>query len=221
LLALSALVAMLHKKEPAGSKVWHALLLAATIAFMATMLVAPTKISIQEILQFSDIVVAFAAWSFMAFVLLLFIVGAFIRQWMKEEKLAIAYASILGLVAITVAVPIFADYSLPSPSELRHVPDVLRRVWLPAELIGLSNGSERVGYVLKTDGNWTTILWDSDRSVEITRTSNIANRVICRIGRPDGLPLILVPLAEMPKIRSCEIPLIEHPLMPPPRVRLP
>lgn len=215
LLAFFTIGAILYNSE-----IRLALLLAAMTAFAATMLVAPTKISTLEISPPLEMVGTFGTWV-LTLLLLVFIVGSFIRRRMKGRQFIIGSAFIVILVVITVTVSTTASYALPSPSEMRHIPDVLRSVWLPAELIGTNNGSENVGYVLKTDGNWTTILWDSDRNIEIMRTSNITSRTICRMGKPDRLPLIFVESAKIPKIKSCEIFPSRYPLISPPRIHLP
>jgi hypothetical protein len=125
------------------------------------------------------------------------------------------------LVVIAAAVPTVVSYSFPSPSKIRHLPDVLRQVWLPAERIDINGGSERVGYILKSDGGWTTILWDSDRSILMVKSENIISRTLCRTGQPDGLPLISFQSVEAPRIGPCEF-TVSRPLqIPPPRVRPP
>jgi hypothetical protein len=215
LLALFTLGAILYNSE-----IRLALFLATMTAFSATMFVAPAKISTHENSPSSAMVGTFGTWV-LTLLLSVAVVGSLIRHRMKGKNFIIGSVFIVILVVTTVAVSTIASYSLPSPSEMRHIPDVLRRVWLPAELISTNNGSENVGYVLKTDGNWTTILWDSDRNIEIMRTSNITSRMICRIGKPDRLPLIFVESTKIPKIKPCETSPLEYAPIPPPRIRLP
>jgi hypothetical protein len=216
LLALCALGALVS-----GSETRHPLFLATITAFIATVFVTSTKLPIKDIFQQSTVIlVTFAAWT-LVLLLLISVLVDFINLPARGLRWVERSTSIILLVFITVAVPTVASYSLPSPSEIRHVPDVLRRVWLPAELIGTKNGLAHVGYVLKVDGSWTTILWDSDRSIEIKRTPDITSRTICRIGSPDGLPLIFVQSVEVPIIEPCEFPIMGRIIIPPPRMRLP
>lgn len=189
------------------SKMRFHLFLVTVTAFIATVFVAPSKVSIQDILHGSpEIVRSFEPWVPWVLMILFatFVVVAFIGLRVRLVKFAIGSAFIAILMVIIVTVPTVASYSLPSPSEIQRIPDVLRRVWLPAELIGTKNGSVRVGYILKTDPSWTTIFWDSDRSIVIIKNSDITSRKICRIGPPDELPLISAQFSEVPKIEPCE-----------------
>ncbi len=187
-----------------GPKMRLHLFVVTVTAFIATIFVAPAKVSIQDILQGSPgIVRSFGLWVLMI-LFAIFVVVVFIDLRTRVTEFAIGSAFIAMLVVIIVAVPTVASYSLPLPSEIQRIPDVLRRVWLPAELIGTKNGSVRVGYVLKTDASWTTIFWDSDRSIVIARNSDITSREICRIGPPDELPLISAQFSEVSKIEPCE-----------------
>jgi hypothetical protein len=212
LLALCALGAMLF-----GLRVRFHLFFATATAFFSTIFVTPTKLSLDEALRSAS---GLEVWALVLF-FSIFVVGIFVNLRVHVMEFTTGSAFVVILMVITVTVPTVASYSFPSLSEIRHIPDVLHRVWLPAEIIGMNDGSEYVGYVLKTDGVWTTILWDSDRSIVIVRSQNITSRTICRIGSPDGLPLISVQSAEVPKIEPCDFPVVRPVQIPPLRIRLP
>src|SRR5439155_12053276 len=76
--------------------------------------------------------------------------------------------------------------------KFRLTVDAVARPWLPAESLTLANNSSprTVGYVLSSDGTWTVIMKESDRRLEIVRTSDVASRVPCRVGPDLGRPLI-------------------------------
>lgn len=214
LLALCALGAMLF-----GFKIRLHLFFATAAAFFSTVFVTPTRLSLKDALRpSSELVRSVEVWALVLFLNICF-VAINLRVHVIEFTTVSAFVVIL--MVITVTVPTVASYSFPSLSEIRRIPNVLHRVWLPAELIGMSDGSEHVGYVLKTDGVWTTILWDSDRSIVIVRSQNITSRTICRIGSPDGLPLISVQSTEVPKIEPCSFPVVRPAQISPLRVRLP
>jgi hypothetical protein len=216
LLALCSLGAIL-----VSSEMRHPLLLATANAFIATVFVTPTRISIRDISQpYSAVARNFEVW-IPVLLLSIFVVATFISRRMRMMEIMTGSAFVVMLVVIIVAVSTVASYSFPSPREIRHIPDVLRRVWLPTERIDMNDNSGRVGYILKTDGFWTIILWDSDRSIAIVRSQNIISRTLCRLGPPDGLPLISVQSAEVPRIEPCELTSVGPVLIPPLRVRLP
>ena len=202
LLAVCALVAIVSSSELRLS-----LLLATVIAFIATILVTPTKKSFYDISARSfEVIRAAGVWALI--ILFLISVLAIVIGLARIQAVHLITRSTLFilLVAIIVAVPTFVTYSFPLPSEMKQIPDIIHRMWLPPERIGMSNGASNVGYVLNMDNNWSTILWDSDRSVAKIKTSNILSRTICRIGPPDGLPLAFLPASQLPKIEPCELP---------------
>lgn len=51
-------------------------------------------------------------------------------------------------------------------------------MWLPMERIQINNEKAQTGYVLQSDGSWTTIL-TSERDVNLVRTPRIESRKIC------------------------------------------
>jgi hypothetical protein len=53
------------------------------------------------------------------------------------------------------------------------------RVWLPAEAIEVSDGSELVGYAVGERGGWTVVLGHSDRVIRYIRTNAIGDRRAC------------------------------------------
>jgi hypothetical protein len=199
LLALCTFVAVVS-----GSELRLRLFLATTIAFMATVLVAPAKRSIQDLShQYFEVARTVAIWV-LVLLFLLSVVVIFIEPRAQMITFITGSTFIIMLVVITVAVPTLVAYSFPLPSEMWHIPEILHRVWLPTERVGMKDGLQRVGYVLKMDGNWATILWDSDRSIGMVKTVDVMSRTICRIGPPDGLPLISLQAAEIPRIEPCE-----------------
>lgn len=214
LLALCTLVAIIVSS---GSRL--PLFFATAIAFMATILVTPTRRSIQDI---SHRPFEIARVAGMWVLVLLFIMSA-IAIFINVRAQVVAFITgstfFIMLVAIIVAVPTVATYSFPFPAEMRNIPDILRRVWLPTERIGMKDGSQHVGYVLKIDEGWATILRDSDRTIAKVKNADVVSRTICRVSPPDKLPLIFLQTTKVPKIEPCELSDMESVLLPLPLVR--
>jgi hypothetical protein len=216
LLAICAFGAMLS-----GSKMRHPLFLAAAAAFTSTIFVAPTRLAIKDIFQSYSELLRNVGVLALTLVLLVSVVVSVIKPRVHAMEFITGSAFTVILVVIAVAVSTVTSYSFLSPSGMGHIPDVLRRVWLPAELIAMKDDPGRVGYVLKTDGIWATILWDSDRSIVIIRSQNIISRTLCRIGPPDGMPLISAQSAKVSKIEPCEFSVAGPVQISPLRVRRP
>jgi hypothetical protein len=53
------------------------------------------------------------------------------------------------------------------------------RVWLPAESIGVPDGSEFVVYAVGERGGWTVVLDHADRTIRYIRTDSIRERRVC------------------------------------------
>lgn len=95
----------------------------------------------------------------------------------------------LGSITLVFLVAL-VTHGYPLMNQLRELPTSSTRMWLPAERVTLGDGTTRVGYVLDAGGDWTTILWDNDRTVGILITDQVRARQVCRLGLPDPLPLI-------------------------------
>jgi hypothetical protein len=95
------------------------------------------------------------------------------------------------LVIIIPMVSLLAVLIVGIGYKFRLTVDAVARPWLPAETVMLANPSSRiVGYTLSSDGTWTVILKESDRRLQIVRTSEVTSRVPCRVGPDLGRPLI-------------------------------
>lgn len=77
---------------------------------------------------------------------------------------------------------------------------VFNSPWLAPEVVGVE-GNHVFGYVVSSDGEWTTILDDSDREVLIVDSSSVSSRTPCQL-RPNvltvTLPELLRPRVEVP-----------------------
>ena len=54
--------------------------------------------------------------------------------------------------------------------------------WLPPEVITFEDGSTTVAYVIKTDGDWTTLLLERDRLLRTEPSDRIVAREVCATG---------------------------------------
>lgn len=79
----------------------------------------------------------------------------------------------------------------PFPTEGESYIQIVRQPWLPPETITLNNRKVIVGYILSYDGDWATVLTESDRKVTYYSASRITGRAICRIGRESSMPPLL------------------------------
>lgn len=61
-------------------------------------------------------------------------------------------------------------------------------VWYPAELV-TQDSSSFVGYVLEDDGNWMTVINETDRSVAYLETASVTDRKPCSL-EAESSPLL-------------------------------
>jgi hypothetical protein len=59
-------------------------------------------------------------------------------------------------------------------------------LWLPPEVITPTTGRPFVGYVLGDEGDFTAILLDNDRTMMVTKSSDIVAQVLCDVESPDS-----------------------------------
>ena len=73
--------------------------------------------------------------------------------------------------------------------------------WMPLERIGLSsNQADVVAYVVHTDGDWTILLLDGDRSLRYVPTASIKSRAACST---ETYAFTLVELVNGPQLPQC------------------
>jgi hypothetical protein len=77
---------------------------------------------------------------------------------------------VLFLVALIVSVTPFVVDALIRPD-----------LWLPAERLKASDGSELVGYVVGLDGDWMTILLEAERRLELLPKGKVVSRHVCSV----------------------------------------
>lgn len=78
-------------------------------------------------------------------------------------------------------------------------------LWISPEVIQTDDGGTLVGYVLNDEGDWTSILLNDDRLIEILPSRTIEHRQVCKVGgvRNTSLPaLIASDLQEHPDCES-------------------
>lgn len=63
-------------------------------------------------------------------------------------------------------------------------------MWLPLEQVSIAGGGARVGYVLESAAEWTTIL-TNDRKLEIVATPKVESRAICNVPNPGTLAMLI------------------------------
>lgn len=55
------------------------------------------------------------------------------------------------------------------------------QVWLPPEIIDLADRGPVVGYVVSVDGEWTTILEEDHRQVDVVPSTSVHGRTVCNL----------------------------------------
>lgn len=55
-------------------------------------------------------------------------------------------------------------------------------MWLPAEIVTLDSARGEVVFVLSSETDWTTLLLDEGRTIQIVRTDDVEARVVCNLG---------------------------------------
>lgn len=70
--------------------------------------------------------------------------------------------------------------------------------WMPAEVVGLDDGSSRVAYVVGTSDGWVTTIGVHDMAVELVPSAEIASRHVCDLTAQRSLSQILNRLEPQP-----------------------
>lgn len=187
------------------------LLVATTLLFLATLFVSPAEVTRDEarnnISETTRNIIAVGDYTpaYLLFLLVLYLTYIRTRQGRRDARylfertfIVFAIGGTLIYILFSVACPAY-----PLRMQIVNYPISLQRVWLPAESIAMKDGSKYIGYVLSTDGEWTTILDDQPRMVYRVHSKEVESRTICRTDRgPDKLPLF--PTVEEPaEIAPC------------------
>jgi len=117
-----------------------------------------------------------AAWTITSLIVLLLTI---VLPWLHLIAFMV-FLVIITLVWRKVRWPleIFAVAAVLSGSLL----DV-SKVWLPPEVVRLADGRRITGYVLSVDGEWTSVLRESNRAIILVRSDNVAARTVCNVAR--------------------------------------
>ena len=189
-------------------------LIGSGICLIATLFVTPTTRSFSEIGKRGSDFIPYFRNAFVAmligFMVVLVIVGLFSRNSRSPTQninTAVMGTLIVGFwafVVLAIVVAAFiALFAYPLPKEATRIPELTRKVWLPAEQLDVKERGQVVGYVLSTEEGWFTVLVEADRTVIRIKSDDIDSRQICRLGSPDGLPLIRPKAASIPTVLSC------------------
>lgn len=107
---------------------------------------------------------------------------------------AVAWAMERGRVGISidqqtlfVVIGVLAIFSVVASPGAR---DQLMKPWLPPERVELQAKPDFIGYVLDVDqsGDWTTLLRDSNRQVEVVHSESILSRTPCILSKEASKP---------------------------------
>jgi hypothetical protein len=174
----------------------------ALLAVLATALVSPATVSRSEVGNLArkdwDYILgaSFAVVIIMAVlaVLVILLMLAAMPEWGFSS-----FAKTAATIACIALIP-FVSQSYPFPAGRSSYADLIRRPWLPAEMITLTSGQIIVGYVLADSGSFITVLMNDNRSVYYYPDSAVAGRQVCEIGQAEqGQPLIgLLPAGTRP-----------------------
>jgi hypothetical protein len=137
-------------------------------------------------------------------------IGTFLTLWdppqglrMDPNSLAVsmialvfrlAFSAVVGATCAFIALLAQNIYSAPRDlssalSQGHHRGDlnvttaseILRRPWVPAELITLKSGAVVVGYTLSTKDKWFVVLNAHDRTIKYIFADNVTDRKICSL----------------------------------------
>lgn len=123
-----------------------------------------------------------------------------LASWHWASELVDAEGNSILTPILTLLLVVTVVGSLLSSKELRTQ---LAKPYLPAENISIKNQSSPVsGYVLDVNDQWTTILDEKTRRVEILKTDSVTGRAICTTQIDKGLsprvPLVTPAKASLP-----------------------
>jgi hypothetical protein len=93
------------------------------------------------------------------------------------KDLGLAGTDVSSALLILVVISILASFGQYFLSDA---------VWLPAERIVLVGRAPMTAYVVNETTDWATVLVNSDRTIEIVKTSEISARAVCR---PQSQPM--------------------------------
>lgn len=191
---------------------------ATVVSFGAAVLITPTtsslKLAVQRVHEASSRLYDFLGQAeffplFLLMATLLMYGRIRMRQVNKpnSSKVVERTAAVLalgGAILYVLTASVTAVY--PLPTEVANLPTSLGRMWLPAEVVTFRDGSTRIGYVLSTKDDWTSVLKENPRTIELIRSDEVTARAICRTDSdPQGVPLISrVP--SLPTLMSCPLP---------------
>ncbi|WP_156208004.1 hypothetical protein [Nocardiopsis sp. SBT366] len=116
----------------------------------------------------------------------------------------------IGVSLVTVVPFLYLDNLYRAPFDRYHFSEVVRTPWSPAEVIQLSGGDSRVGYILETKDGWFVVLNEYDRSIEYVKDSDVEGREVCSARSVESdLPEPLFKLADVEVSVSVECPGVE------------
>lgn len=122
----------------------------------------------------------------------------------QETSAPIFNWGVFCMALMLASIPMFVGYT-----SLRLVrdasPSLLRRPWLPAEVVHLPKRETIVGYVVEDDGEWITLVRELDRSVLKIPTSDVLDREICRLDPRPRFPLFTLATVERPHLARCPV----------------
>jgi hypothetical protein len=180
------------------------------IASTATAFTSPTSATLEKsfrnLVSSSQKVLNFLAWGdylpVAGVLLVLIAVGSArasrVRNFHWERYMM---TSVLGLAVVAAFIIIAVD-AYPLAGRIRGLPEALGQMWLAPEIVTTSVAPQRVGYVLSVTEKWTTILWESDRTISLVPADGVISREVCRLGPPDEPPLFSR-ASPLPVLRLC------------------
>lgn len=181
-----------------GSRRRTGLLVAATVTALVTLFVSPSAVGIDEAVRTvrdpgndAVAVLSWADWFPIGLALTVLVAAGLMRRdtmpGFRLGRFLLLAVSGTAVVAVFVLV---AQEAYRPIERITTLPETAAGVWLPAERIVATGQPARIGYVLNSDGGWTTVMWEADRTVAVLPPGGVAGRSVCRVGPPDDPPLL-------------------------------
>jgi hypothetical protein len=106
----------------------------------------------------------------------------------------IVFAGIAGLMVLFVQ----DAYKVPLP-DFTYISQILRRPWVPSEVLTFKTTTPRVGYVISMKDYWFVVMNERDRSIEYFHDDDVIDQKNCELPH-DSLPFPLFPVIGSSKV---------------------
>jgi hypothetical protein len=130
---------------------------------------------------------------------------------LEQRRRTVKWRAFSVLVVAAVCVPVVGAiaqfYIVPAAGS--DPAFIVRRPWVPPEVLSTKSGRLEVGYVLATADKWFTVLAEKDRTIHYLAADDVTRRAVCTLeSEPASNPGPLVRLRGVtgPSSKPCPVP---------------